>query len=153
MIRTETEYRNTKKQLEEFEARHDAKIAELKKLKLTPKQIRRATAPDRAFYDQMKAEVETYEKLKEGDIATFSALVTSLTMAENVGAILIASRIFKGLKQSELAERLGVDPSQVSRDERTEYQGATADRLAAVAKVLGGQLTIQYDEECELETV
>ncbi|MDA0588929.1 MAG: helix-turn-helix transcriptional regulator [Planctomycetota bacterium] len=153
MIRTEAEYRNTKKQLEGFELRFEEKIKELKKLKLTSKQIERAAAPDRAFYDQLKAEVETYENLTAGNSAAFAALVAALTAAGSVGAILIAARIYRNLKQSDLAERLGVDPSQVSRDERTEYQGATADRLAAIAKALGGQLTIQYDEERELEIV
>ena len=61
MIRTEAEYRNTKKQLEGFELRFEEKVTELKKLNLTSKQIERATDPDRAFYDQLKAEVETYE--------------------------------------------------------------------------------------------
>ncbi|MCM3715608.1 helix-turn-helix transcriptional regulator [Alkalihalobacillus oceani] len=33
------------------------------------------------------------------------------------------------MSQQDLAERLGVSPSQVSRDERNEYYGARLERL------------------------
>ena len=40
-----------------------------------------------------------------------------------IGRLLTALRIAGGLAQRELAQRLGVDESQVSRDERNEYFG------------------------------
>ena len=41
------------------------------------------------------------------------------------------------MTQQELAERLGVLPSQVSRDERNEYYGATVERIQQVMEAMG----------------
>jgi transcriptional regulator with XRE-family HTH domain len=53
---------------------------------------------------------------------------------------LISARIAKGLTQRQLAEKLGVNESQVSRDERNEYHGVTLDRAARILEVLGVEL-------------
>jgi len=42
--------------------------------------------------------------------------------------------------QRELAERLGVHESQVSRDERNEYHGITLERAARVVDALGVEI-------------
>ena len=49
---------------------------------------------------------------------------------------MIAYRIYLGLSQQELADRLGVSASQVSRDERNEYYGATLERLQEVMEAM-----------------
>jgi DNA-binding Xre family transcriptional regulator len=54
----------------------------------------------------------------------------------SVGHLLITSRIAQGISQRELARRLGVHESQVSRDERNEYFGITLERAAELAKIL-----------------
>jgi transcriptional regulator with XRE-family HTH domain len=41
------------------------------------------------------------------------------------------------MSQQDLANRLGVTPSQVSRDERNEYYGATIERLQQVMEAMG----------------
>ena len=46
------------------------------------------------------------------------------------------------MSQKELADRLGVDPSQISRDERQEYYGVTLERLRATLKALGFSLSL-----------
>ena len=53
-----------------------------------------------------------------------------------MGKTLIAYRIYLGLSQQELADRLGVSASQVSRDERNEYYGATLERLQEVMEAM-----------------
>jgi transcriptional regulator with XRE-family HTH domain len=50
---------------------------------------------------------------------------------------LIAARIAQGLSQRELAERLGVHETQVSRDERNEYHGITVERADRILEALG----------------
>ena len=45
----------------------------------------------------------------------------------------------------ELAERLGVDLSQVSRDERNDYRGITVDRAQRVMDALGVQFMAQAE--------
>jgi transcriptional regulator with XRE-family HTH domain len=49
---------------------------------------------------------------------------------------LVALRIAKGLTQRELAERLGVHESQVSRDERNEYHGITLERARRILQAM-----------------
>ena len=74
-------------------------------------------------------EVESYERLKRGDIGEFMNL-------HGLGGALVALRIALGLTQRDLAERLGVHESQVSRDERNEYHGITVDRASRIFDTL-----------------
>ena len=57
-----------------------------------------------------------------------------------VGPLLITSRIAQGISQRELARRLGVHESQVSRDERNEYFGITLERAAKILDALNVRL-------------
>ena len=54
--------------------------------------------------------------------------------------VLIAMRIYQGLTQRELADKLGVHESQVSRDERNEYAGITVERANRILEALGAEL-------------
>jgi ribosome-binding protein aMBF1 (putative translation factor) len=49
---------------------------------------------------------------------------------------LVAARIAQGISQRELAERLSVHESQISRDERNEYHGVTVERAQKVLEAL-----------------
>jgi transcriptional regulator with XRE-family HTH domain len=77
--------------------------------------------------------VESYERLMRGEF-------DELRNFEGVGRLLIAARIAKGVTQRELAERLGVHESQVSRDERNEYHGVTVERANRILETLGVEL-------------
>ena len=57
-----------------------------------------------------------------------------------MGRLLVALRISKGLKQKELAEKLGVKETQISRDERNEYHGASMEKVQTVLTALGVSL-------------
>ena len=50
--------------------------------------------------------------------------------------MLISIRIAQGMSQRELARRLNVHESQVSRDERNEYLGITLERAVKVLDAL-----------------
>ena len=129
MIRTEQEYQLTLQNLAEQDERIKFQAAQLKGMKLTKDGIKRVLDPVRVFSEQMREEVATYEWLKRGD---FDALENLAGM----GQMLIALRISKGLTQRELAQRMGVNESQVSRDERNEYHGITLDRAQRILEVL-----------------
>ena len=66
----------------------------------------------------MAGEIERYERIKRAEFHVLRNL-------ERFGELLIAVRIYLGMTQAELAERLSVDPSVVCRDERNEYHGVT----------------------------
>lgn len=83
----------------------------------------------------MKEEVEWYERVKRRDFGVVNQL-------SELGPLLVALRIANGITQSELAKRLGVDVSQVSRDERNDYHGISVERAERVVRALGEELEI-----------
>lgn len=78
-----------------------------------------------SFSLQLAEEVESYERLKRGQFSEIENL-------HGLGRLLIGLRIARNLSQRELADKLGVHESQVSRDERNEYHGVTVRRAAAI---------------------
>lgn len=130
MIRNEAEYQEAVKRLKEEQARHKAHATELTRMGLKRKEIKRAMDPLRSFSLQLEEEVQAYERLKRGDLGELDNL-------HGLGRTLVALRIALGLTQRQLAERLGVNESQVSRDERNEYQGITVDRASRILDALG----------------
>jgi ribosome-binding protein aMBF1 (putative translation factor) len=85
--------------------------------------------PVMSFHEQLKEDVESYERLRRGEFE-------ELRDFHGVGHLLVALRIAQGISQRELAERLGVHESQVSRDERNEYHGVTVECAQRVLDVL-----------------
>jgi DNA-binding Xre family transcriptional regulator len=130
MIRSETEYREAVNRIREEEKRLADQRAKLAEMGLGRAEIKRAMDPLVSFHEQLEEEVESYERLRRGEfeeIRNFSGL----------GRLLIALRIAQGLSQRDLAERLGVHETQVSRDERNEYHGITVERVNRVLEALG----------------
>ena len=113
MIRTDQEYDLTRQKLADQEARVRQQAAELKALGIDKDGIKRVLDPIRSFSAHLRDEIKEYERLNLGEfpeIENFSGL----------GQLLIALRIAKGMTQRELAKRMEVNESQVSRDERNE---------------------------------
>ncbi len=133
MISNETEYRDAVERWKGEEERLHAQRALLKAKGLKREEIDRVSAPVQSFHDQLREEIESYERLRRGDF-------DEVLNFQGVGRLLIALRISQGLSQRELADRLGVHESQVSRDERNEYHGVTLERAARVLEALGLEL-------------
>lgn len=134
MIRNETEYREAVKRIGEEEKRIKEQQKALRQMDLSREEIKRAMDPTRSFHEQLTEEVASYERLRRGEfseVRNFSGL----------GELLIALRISQGVSQRELAERLGVHESQVSRDERNEYRAITMERAQRILDVLGVELS------------
>jgi ABC-type Zn uptake system ZnuABC Zn-binding protein ZnuA len=53
---------------------------------------------------------------------------------------------FDGISQKELADRLAVNISQVSRDESNEYHGISLDRAQRILDALGERLVTAVEE-------
>jgi len=99
-------------------------------------EIQRVIDPLESFHLQLKEEVEAYERLKRGEFEELENL-------RGVGHLLITSRIAQGISQRDLARRLGVHETQVSRDERNEYFGITLERAAKILDALNVRLRTQ----------
>ncbi len=133
MIRTEIEYQEAQRRLKEGEQHLNNQQAEFERLELSNAEIRRGMAPLLTFRNQLQDELQCYDRLRRGD-------KKELANFQELGQILIALRIVSGLTQRQLAERLGVHESQVSRDERNDYRGVTVERAKRIIEVLGFEL-------------
>jgi ribosome-binding protein aMBF1 (putative translation factor) len=136
MIRNEAEYQEASKRLTEELRRLDEHRSRLKAAGLEEIEIQRVIDPLESFHLQLKEEVEAYERLKRGEFEELENL-------RGVGHLLITSRIAQGITQRDLARRLGVHETQVSRDERNEYFGITLERAAKILDALNVRLRTQ----------
>ncbi len=139
MIRTENENQDSLERLEQMRQLLKAQEKKLAAEGLRPEQIKRALDPSRVLYDQIKEELDTYQQLKKGRF-------DELRNLHGVGQMLIGVRIALGLSQREMAEKIGVHESQVSRDERNEYYGITVERVARILDVLGVEITTRVEK-------
>jgi DNA-directed RNA polymerase specialized sigma subunit len=133
MIRTEMEYQKTAELLTQSEKFLGKERKALAAKGRTPAEIKRLTDPAVTFQEQLREELKSYERLRQGEF-------NELQNFHGVGRLLIALRIYQGVSQRELADKLGVHQSQVSRDERNEYQGITVERANRILGALGAEL-------------
>lgn len=133
MIRNESEYKEAIKRIEEEKGLIKIQKQKLKEKGLKEDALSLAMEPIMTFHQQLLEEVESYEKLKRGQIGEFYNL-------DGLGRTLIALRIAKGITQKELSQRLKVHETQVSRDERNEYRGASIEKVNEVLNALQVQV-------------
>jgi DNA-binding XRE family transcriptional regulator len=140
MIRNEAEYKEAVKRINDEKDRLAEQRKALHAMGLTAAQVKRATDPIRSFHLQLAEEVVSYERLKRGEFEEVLNL-------RGFGPLLISLRIARGMTQRELAEALGVNESQVSRDERNEYHGITLERAAKILEALRFELRTRIRDE------
>ena len=133
MIRSETEYQEAYAHLAEERNRLAEHRSRLREAGLGDREIKRVTDPMESFHLQLQEEVESYERWKRGEFEELENL-------RGFGQLLISLRIAQGISQRELAKRLGVHESQVSRDERNEYYGITLERAIKILDALNARL-------------
>lgn len=150
MIRTDAEYKRALERLEndlETIRRQKEKLVEME---LGDEEINRAMEPLLSFHEQLKEEVEAYEKLKRGDFGTLYSLT-------GIGRWLIGLRIARGWTQSDLADRLDVSQAQISRDENNEYHGISVEKAQKILEVFNTRIRmeiedpISFDKNSDLE--
>ena len=130
MIRSEVEYKEAVRRLKEQDHLLSEQKQKLEEMNLGADEVKRAMDPLQSFRQQLVEEVESYDRLKRGEFDEICNL-------RGIGHLLIAARIYRGFSQRELAERLGVHESQISRDERNEYHNITLERASRIIEVLG----------------
>lgn len=138
MIRTEREYKAAVQRLTEERQRLEEHRKRLEAEGVDAAGIKRVLDPLRSFHLQLQEEVESYERLKRGDLGEIENL-------RGLGQILVALRIARDLTQDQLATKLGVHKSQVSRDERNEYHNITVERASRILDALGVRLRSSFD--------
>ena len=140
MIRNETEYQEASARLAEERNRLADHRSRLREAGLSAAEIKRVIDPMESFHLQLQEEVGSYERLKRGEFEELDNL-------RGLGHLLISLRIAQGISQRELAKRLGVHESQVSRDERNEYFGITLERTIRILDALNVRLRTKVEIE------
>lgn len=138
MIKNEAAYQKALEKLKqdkEFIASEEKRFEEMG---LNKEQVDMAIQPLISFHEQLKEEVKYYERIKRGSFNPIHKFT-------DIGKSLIAYRIYIGMSQAKLAEKLGVSESQVSRDERHEYYGATTEKIETVMKAMGMKTVISIE--------
>ena len=138
MIRSETEYQKAI-----LRVKHEKELIEkakknLKNSGLKSKEIERALNPLLSFRAQMEEEIETYEKIKRGDFETIENF-------DGLGRSLIALRINKNMSQKDLADKLKVAESQISRYEKNDYRGISMERANEILNTLHAKAVTKFE--------
>ena len=111
----------------------------LERIGLSKEQIDTHIEPTDAILKELQAEVAEYESLTHGTPPSDSI--------EKIGDMLVKLRIYKQLTQKALADKIGVDETQVSRDERHHYRGVSLDRLLKVVQALDVHMEVTIKEQ------
>jgi transcriptional regulator with XRE-family HTH domain len=138
MIRNDIEREQTYQRLVECRNNLAKQRAKLEAMGIEKADVQRGLEPLLAICTELEAEIDEYDGLKRGDVDPIESF-------EHLGRALVGLRIASGLTQRQLAERLGVHESQVSRDERNEYHGLTIERARRIFEALGVRTTTAFN--------
>lgn len=136
MIKSDREYTVTKKKIKELSLAIRQLHQEMKEKQISSHLAQAAVAAQESFLLQLQEEVAEYDNLRTGRIPDYFWNV------QNLGLLLIALRIARGYTQTELAQKLGVAPSQVCRDERNDYYGVSLPSVRKIMEALGVNLDV-----------
>jgi DNA-directed RNA polymerase specialized sigma subunit len=139
MITTEHNYHQALRDLSRDADAMAAQRTHLRELGIEGEALERAMQPMESFRQQLEEEVHVYERMKRGELDVLHSLTS-------IGRWLIGIRIARGMTQRQLADRLGVGESQVSRDERNEYYGITVERAQRILEALGTRFRMEIEE-------
>lgn len=128
-MKTEKEYEAAKVQLAKLNELYTSQLKDLKSKGLTAAQAKDSLSSSLTYANQCQEEIALYEKLKNGELPP-------LEHFSSTGKYFVAARIAKGMTQRELAEKLGLKESAVSRDERNEYHGMSVEKMERLAEAL-----------------
>ena len=129
MIKNERERTRKQQQVKDYEQLIIQNRELLKRVGVSPEKIEEHIALNKASMEEIKAEIAEYDQLKNHTTPPSETIT-------RIGDLLVKLRIYKGLTQKALAERMGVDETQVSRDERSHYKGVSLERLLKVIQAL-----------------
>jgi len=145
VIRTEKEYTLALRRIEEDRRRAEQYRASLEQEGLDGEKINRPLEPITGFHQEIEDEVRQYERARDHDIDPIPLAA--------IGRLLISIRIANGLSQRDLAERLDVHESVVSRDERNDYHGITVERAQRILAAFDGEDNMTKQEQSYLDRI
>ena len=139
MIRTEHEYKEAARRFHQDRELLDKQRAQFAEMDFSAEEIGTLMEPLLSFHAQLSDEITWYENVCRGNI-------TPSKRFDEVGRLLIASRIASGKTQKQLAHLLNVSESSVSRDERNEYHGITVERAQRIFEALQVEVSTSVEQ-------
>ena len=136
MIRSESEYKNAVERVEAEKMGLADRMSYLLQQGFTSDEVERGVSALRAMHRSLVDDVELYAQIKRHDFGRFENL-------RDLGRLLVAARVANGLTGREFANQIGVSESQVSRDERNEYNGVTVERACKILEALRIEVLIE----------
>jgi HTH-type transcriptional regulator / antitoxin HipB len=128
VIQNQHQYRVTNSKLKDLEQ----SLAELANNPrgLSARLLQSEKAGLQVWIDRLKAEIDEYDRLKQGESTFKFSSLPELPIA------LIKARIAKGMTQKQLAEKIGVREQQIQRYESSHYCSASFDRVTEISEAL-----------------
>ena len=126
MIRTENGYRHALRDLATITNHIRRKSAEV-----SSGEFERMTHALRSQRDRLLAVINRYDESK-GRLAFHEPT--------DLGPLLIRLRLAAGISQGQLADRIDVSQSTISRAEEIEYRGTSVERVGRILSALNGHI-------------
>ena len=136
MIRTDQEYNITMDRIREMANSIQTEREEMIRDGFSPDEVKRGLAPLISFRQSLQDLLDHYDQIRNGWLPEVRSL-------NQIGYLLIALRIQRRWTQKDLADRLGVAPSQVCRDEKNDYYGITCERASKILDVFNVRLSVR----------
>jgi DNA-directed RNA polymerase specialized sigma subunit len=130
VLRTMAEANVARRELQFCRSLLNQQVERMPRMPFSDEQKELILAPVRERIAALEERLEAWRRLKEGALDPEASL-------DRLGPKLVELRLAAGITQRELARRMGVGDSQVSRDERSGYAGVTVARASRVLAALG----------------
>jgi DNA-directed RNA polymerase specialized sigma subunit len=140
MLRSAASYHEAQRLLQDQDALLAASRAEYQAQAIAPDDIERLLQPLVGRRAALAAALADFERSRRREFPVIHNL-------NDLGKLIIAARVASGLSQRELAARLGVSETQVSRDERFAYRAVSVTRAQRILDVLGECVTLSIDHQ------
>lgn len=138
MIKSHQQFLKANEELKKRKTFVESEEKRFKELGLNHQQVNAAIEPLISFNKGLEEEILEYTH------AVLGKFPSSFTLA-GLGRMLILYRIYKNVSISELAEKLNLASSQVSRDEKNEYHGSSIEKISKVIEALDMNIKITIE--------
>lgn len=119
-----------------------AKLKEsLTKQGFSLEEIERIIDPMKFFSQQILADLDRYDQVKSQKI------MPTVHHLKEIGLLLIALRIAKGLTYEQLAEKIHLDPHEIRKHELNDYFKINPWQVQGIVEALGAEFSITINLE------
>lgn len=142
MIRNEKSYKAGLELIDKYLEYTKTQRDELNARDLPPECINTALEPTISFIESIKDDIAEYENFKKGNFP-------KITDISSIGRLLIGARIYKGMSEKELADKLNVKESRILADEDNEHFNISVSRAQQILTAIDPSISFSLTLEVE----